>query len=486
MTGLLDREFGKYRLLKRLGRGGMADVFLARDTEHGRDVALKVVEVRDDRDSREICDAERRGAHLQDQFSRVDSRVPLVHAWGTRDGWFFIDMEYVDGEDLAERAGRSPLTVEETVWVGVEICAFLERAHRFEAAIDDTRVRGIIHGDIKPKNVRLNREGQLKVLDFGIAKGLSLTRKLTRNDFGSVSYMSPERLDSGDVDVHTDLWSVGVLLYELATGRVPFEAETTPRLEALIRSRQPAPPLPPECPPGLTRIILKALAGDLRRRYQDAGEIREDLEAFRAGLETRADREWLGIEPVDDRTRRTTPAGEASEAGDAGETRRTPDDDSTVRTAGGAAAGALEDAEATRRTGPVADVDATRRTGPTPFALGEGQPGSILAPPGHEPPPLPEPTAWHPCPAAWARGSRCGGRWGAAGGWRSLSCCSRRSASCSTRSACGRPRSSCAWRSPPPSRATCTSSGIATRSCRRGACCASAWSACAARSATGS
>ena len=177
-------------------------------------------------------------------------------------------MEYVDGEDLAERAGRGPMSAPEAAWVGEEIGSFLERAHRFEAVLEETRVRGIIHGDIKPKNVRLNREGQLKVLDFGIAKGLSLTRKLTRNDFGSVSYMSPERLDTGDVDVHSDLWSVGVLLYELVAGRLPFEADTTQRLEALIRARQAPPPLPGTCPPALARIILKALAGDPRRRYQ--------------------------------------------------------------------------------------------------------------------------------------------------------------------------------------------------------------------------
>jgi len=384
VTGLLDRDFGKYRLLKRLGRGGMADVYLAHDTEHDRDVALKLVEIRGDRDSREICDAERRGALLQDQFSRMDNHVPLVHGWGTNDGWFFIDMEYVDGEDLAERAGRGPMPAGEASWVGVEICSFLERAHRFEAALEEARVRGIIHGDIKPRNVRLNRAGELKVLDFGIAKGLSLSRKLTRNDFGSVSYMSPERLDTGDVDVHSDLWSVGVLLYELVAGRVPFEAETTPRLEAVIRSRQPAPPLPAECPPALTRIILKAIAGDLRRRYQDAGEIREDLEAFRAGLETRADREWLGVEAVDERTRRTAPPHES----EAGETRRTATEPETDP---------APEEEATRRTGsaPV-EAEATRRTGaaevpPLPAGLGAA-PNSASVPlepaPGPKAPPL--------------------------------------------------------------------------------------------------
>ena len=98
------------------------------------------------------------------------------------------------------------------------MCDFLEKAHEFEATLDDRRIRGIIHGDIKPKNVRLNRAGEVKVLDFGIAKGLALSRKLTRNDFGSLSYLSPERLDSGEVDLHVDFWSVGVLLYEMVAG----------------------------------------------------------------------------------------------------------------------------------------------------------------------------------------------------------------------------------------------------------------------------
>ena len=116
--------------------------------------------------------------------------------------------------------------------------------------------------DIKPKNVRLNVAGQVKVLDFGIAKGLALSRKLTRNDFGSLAYLSPERLDSGEVDVHVDFWSVGVLLYEMLAAAPPFEADTNSKLEALIRRRQPPAPLPDSCPPALARIVLKMLAGD--------------------------------------------------------------------------------------------------------------------------------------------------------------------------------------------------------------------------------
>ncbi len=250
-------------------------------------------------------------------------------------------MEYVDGEDLAERIGQGAMTPGEAAWVAAEVCDFLRKAHVFEAVVDDTDLRGIIHGDIKPKNVRINSAGKVKVLDFGIAKGLSLSRKLTRNDFGSLAYLSPERLDSGKVDIHVDFWSVGVLLYEMLAGAPPFEADSNSKLEALIRRREPPPPLPSSCPPALARIVLKMLAGDPRRRYQSAADIRSDLEAFRAGYETRADRGWLA-ESEAEATRRTAPDG--------------PDDparpETTRRTA--RANGAAAVSEVTGRTAPPA------------------------------------------------------------------------------------------------------------------------------------
>src|SRR5450759_4416983 len=306
---MLDREFGTYRLIRRLGRGGMADVYLASDTSTGNEVALKLVEQKPARDSGEVCEAERRGAALQQQFSRVDNHVPEVHTYGAAEGYFYIDMEYVDGEDLAER-------------IASEFCDFLHKAHEFEATVDDTRLRGIIHADVKPKNVRMNVAGQVKVLDFGIAKGLALSRKLTRNDFGSLTSLSPERLDSGEVDVHVDFWSVGVLLYEMLAGAPPFEADSNSRLEALIRRRQPPPLLPASCPPALARIVLKMLSGDLRRRYQSAADAQTDLHAFRAGGETRADREWLA-ESDREATRRTVDAPSGGVQGDSEATRRT-------------------------------------------------------------------------------------------------------------------------------------------------------------------
>jgi eukaryotic-like serine/threonine-protein kinase len=340
---MLDREFGPYRLIRRLGRGGMADVYLARSAATGTEVAVKVVEQKADRDSQEICEAERRGAILQEQFSTVDSHVPRVHATGSLDGHFFIEMEYVDGEDLAERIARGPMPAPDASCIASELCDFLEKAHTFEATVDGTRLRGIIHADIKPKNVRLNETGQVKVLDFGIAKGLALSRKLTRNDFGSLAYLSPERLDSGEVDVHVDFWSVGVLLYEMLAAAPPFEADTNSKLEALIRRREPPTRLPDSCPPPLARIVFKMLAGDIRRRYQSATEMRADLQAFADGRETQADRDWAG--GLADETRRTVAiAAEGEAEGEA--TRRTaaaaPDTDATRRTTDSEAVGVAE------------------------------------------------------------------------------------------------------------------------------------------------
>ncbi len=282
-------------------------------------------------------------------------------------------MEYVDGEDLAERIARGAVTPGEAAWVAAEVCDFLRKAHVFEAVVDDTDLRGIIHGDIKPKNVRINSAGKVKVLDFGIAKGLSLSRKLTRNDFGSLAYLSPERLDSGKVDIHVDFWSVGVLLYEMLAGAPPFEADSNSKLEALIRRREPPPPLPSSCPPALARIVLKMLAGDLRRRYQSAADIRSDLEAFRAGYETRADRGWLA-ESEAEATRRTSPGG--------------PDDpvrpETTRRTA--RANGEAAVSEATGRTVPPAPAAAPPFEPPPPMAAaGEPVPQPYQAGPAQAP-----------------------------------------------------------------------------------------------------
>ena len=132
---------------------------------------------------------------------------------------------------------------------------------------------------------------EIKVLDFGIAKALSLSRKVTRNDFGSIAYLSPERLESGEIDAHADFWAVGVLLYEMVSGGQPFQAPDTRRLEQRIRSRRAAALLDGPCPVGLQAIAAKLLAGYAADRYGSATAIRDDLQCLESGRQTQAERE---------------------------------------------------------------------------------------------------------------------------------------------------------------------------------------------------
>ena len=295
------RKLGKYEIRQKLGRGGMADVYLAQDVESGAMVALKLIEHSPDPDTCDFIEAERRGVVLQARLADVDPHVVRVYESGDLDGYFYVAMEYIDGQDLAELMRGGRLEVEFAVDVAIAVASTLESAHTLQVTIDGKEYRGVIHGDIKPKNIRIDSHGEVRVLDFGIAKALSLSRKITRNEFGSVPYSSPERLDFGEVNAHSDLWSLAVMLYEMIAGRQPYHADTTERLESLIRSRVAAPPAPDPCPEPLRRILLKAMAPDPALRYASASEFRSDLDAFRKGaaLEFFADTARL------DETRRT-------------------------------------------------------------------------------------------------------------------------------------------------------------------------------------
>src|SRR5207302_7671372 len=196
----------------------------------------------------------------------------------------------------------------------------LANAHDLQVAIGGKDFHGVVHGDIKPRNIRIDAHGEVRVLDFGIAKALSMSRRLTRNEFGSVPYASPERLDLGEVNVGSDLWSLSVMLYEMVTGLQPYRADSTERLERMIRSRIAPPPAPDPCPEPLRRIMGKAMAPHPDLRYATARELVADLEAFRKGEPVAA------LPPEDwDATRRTWPRAssdmESAEADDV--TRRT-------------------------------------------------------------------------------------------------------------------------------------------------------------------
>ena len=309
-TEIYFNRVGPYEIEREIGRGGMAVVFLARDTRSNVDVALKQVPVGADREGREICEAEQWGASLQEQFSGVSALVPKVYERRTIGDHFYVAMEYVDGENLSDAIGRGPLPVARATAIAAELAQFLDAAHRFEVTLDDRSLRSLLHGDLKPKNVRITSGDRVKVLDFGIAKALSMTRRVTRNDFGSIAYLSPERLESGEIDEASDLWALGVLLYEMLSGAAPFRGADTRKVEERIKSRRPPLPLDSGCPVALQAVVAKALAPGLEQRYRSATAFGEDLSRFSSGAQTSAEQEGWPQRAADEPPTRPTRAGE--------------------------------------------------------------------------------------------------------------------------------------------------------------------------------
>jgi tRNA A-37 threonylcarbamoyl transferase component Bud32 len=283
-------RFGRFEIVRKLGRS-MSDVYLAYDPATDRQIVLKIVEQCHDSYTQAIADAERRGAVIQQQLHSIDPRILQIYDAGEQNGSFFVAMEYAEGRSLAEllkEQGR--LDARQAAGYVAEICSQLASLHSFEAEIDGKK-RAVVHGDIKPANIQIGPSGEVRLLDFGIAKAISATRKLTHHDLGSPAYCSPERLHSSQVDPQADLWAAGVCLYELVAGLPPYQAQTTRKLENVIQSRRPPRALPRDCPAGLRAIIQKALAADGGRRYASAKDFQEDLEAFLAGRPTAAESE---------------------------------------------------------------------------------------------------------------------------------------------------------------------------------------------------
>ena len=313
------RDIGAYRIIREVGHGGMATVFLAEDTRDNREVALKLVSMAADREGREVLEAERWGTKLQARLAETCGLVPRVFEEGDQPPYYFIAMEYVGGENLSELIARGPVAPPEAVRIASQLAVFLDAAHRFSTTIDGREFWSLVHGDLKPRNVRLAENGDIRVLDFGIAKALSLSRKVTRNDFGSIPYLSPERLDSTHVDAHADLWALGVILYELLSGNAPFQAVDTRRLEHQIRAGYVHRPLPESCPIGLRAIVSRILAPSVPDRYESAVAVLADLQLFREGVTTEAEKAGFPAHIDDAATRRTRPAADE----DPDRTRRT-------------------------------------------------------------------------------------------------------------------------------------------------------------------
>jgi tetratricopeptide (TPR) repeat protein len=366
------QRVGPYEIVREIGRGGMAAVFLADDTRVSRQVALKLVPIGYDREAREILEAERLGANLQERLADSCGMAPRVFEQGEQPPYYFIAMEYIDGENLSDLISRGPVEPSEATRIACALSRFLDTAHSFKTTIDGREGVSLVHGDLKPRNVRLSQAGEIKVLDFGIAKALSLSRKVTRNDFGSMPYLSPERLDSAEVDAHADLWALGVILYELVSGTPPFRAADTRRLEQDIRGGYEAHPLPGTCPPGLQAITARLLAASLSDRYESASAVLSDLEVFGSGGQPQAQVQGFPRLVDEQATRRTTPpaAGVDPDA-----TRRTQKPVQPVAAAAAVAA--------------VASVASTTRTAAAPVIAPALPPSPMAAPPLVAAPPLP-------------------------------------------------------------------------------------------------
>jgi serine/threonine protein kinase len=288
---------GRYLVESELGRGGMATVFKGTDTVLGRPVAVKVLSPQYAGDANFVTRFRR---EAQSAARLNHPNLVSVYDTGADDGIHFIVMEFVDAKTLADYlAGGGRIMPERAIEIAEAVCDALSMAH----------AHGIIHRDIKPANIMITQKGDVKVTDFGIARVISGADTLAQTAavLGTASYLSPEQAQSQSVDQRSDIYSLGVVLYEMVTGRPPFSGDSPVMVASKHVLEQPTPPskLNSDVSPALEAVIMKALSKNPDNRYSDADEMRADLERARLGQAVQA----TPLLPESARTQRIAPTG---------------------------------------------------------------------------------------------------------------------------------------------------------------------------------